>query len=552
MTQIFDLGKLRFHFKGVYSPEVQYEVNDVVKFGGGCYVYTHILKGTGVSPANDSHWGHLSSGTVYQGEYSGAKEYAAGDIVSFGANVFFCVKTNTDKHPTDPANAEFWAQYSEGLRFVGEYDPEVPYYVGDLVRIGACAFVATQDALGELPEVGSAYWELFSQGMVFRGEYDSATQYLLGDVVKVAGKTHVALKTVTDVLPDEDTAGNWEVLTDGLIKGGRFSLAAAYVPGEIVGFGANSYISLVRTTGNFPTDAAKFELLTHGAGVPGEWDAQRADYAVNEQVTYGALTYKFVGAGYAEVGELPEVSADWVLVTAGTAFTGAFAVGTEYKKGDLAMFGPNTYLRTATGTADEFAVDLAAELWAEHAYGIRWMGVVQAGVTYHPGEVVSDYTNSYICKRTVTAVENQDFSSAGTASSDWDIVSRGQEYFPHPVPADYGSVIASTVEGGFLLTRQSVAVEADTQAVIYQHLFVDTNAKEESIVITLPVANEFSRGISVTITDVAGYADVYPIIIKTPDGVRIEGQDDAEFHIDAAFGSFKLVFFNTTQGWKVL
>ena len=294
------------------------------------------------------------------------------------------------------------------------------------------------------------------------------------------------------------------------------------------------------------------QLVAQVGTFAGEWDAQRADYAVNEQVTYGALTYKVVAGGFAAAGVIPEGSDDWALVAEGTAFTGAFVAGTEYKKGDLAMYGPNTFRRTATGVSANFDADKAAGLWVDHTYGIRWMGAVQAGVTYHPGEVVSDYTHSYICKKTTTAVENQDFSSAGNESSDWDIVSRGQEYFPHPVPADYGSVIASTVEGGFLLTRQSVAVDADTQAVIYQHLFVDTNAKEESIVITLPVANEFSRGISVTITDVTGYADVYPIIIKTPDGARIEGQDDAEFHIDAAFGSFKLVFFNTTQGWKVL
>lgn len=552
MTQIFDLGKLRFHFKGTYDPEVQYELNDVVKFGGGCYVYTHILKSTGISPANESHWGHLSSGTVYQGEYDADKEYAAGDIVSFGANVYFCAKSNTGLHPTDSANTEFWVQYSEGLRFVGEYDPATTYYVGDLVRNGACAFVATQDVHDVLPEVGSAHWELFSEGVVFVGEYDSTTVYVLGDVVRVKGKTHVARKTVLGVHPSGDTSGNWEVLTDGLSKGGRFSTATEYVPGEIVGFGANSYICVQRSTGEFPTNAAKFELLTVGSGVPGVWDAQRADYAVNEQVTYGALTYKVVAGGFAAAGVIPEGSDDWALVAEGTAFTGAFVAGTEYKKGDLAMYGPNTFRRTATGVSANFDADKAAGLWVDHTYGIRWMGVVQAGVTYHPGEVVSDYTNSYICKKTTTAVENQDFSSAGNESSDWDIVSRGQEYFPHPVPSDYGSVIASTVEGGFLLTRQSVAVEDDTQAVIYQHLFVDTNVKEESIVITLPVANEFSRGISVTITDVAGYADVHPIIIKTPDGARIEGQDDAEFHIDAAFGSFKLVFFNTTQGWKVL
>ena len=551
MTQIFDLGKLRFHFRGVYDPAVEYELNDVVKFGGGCYVFTHVLKTTGTSPANESHWGHLSSGTVYQGEYNAATEYAAGDIVSFGANVFFCVVSNTGKHPTDPANASFWVQYSEGLRFVGTYSAATTYYVGDLVRIGAAAFVALGDTKGNLPETGSAHWSLFSEGTRFVGAYSAAVMYTLGDIVRVGGQTYTARKTSLGVNPDEDST-KWSLLADGLTLAGRYNPATTYVPGEIVHFGANAYIALVRTTGAFPTNAAKFELMLAGSGVPAVWSKTKTDYAINEQATVGALTYAFKGTGYATVGASPEVNAEWVLVSAGTEHKGTYVAGTTYLKGAIVLFGPNAFLRTATGKSLDLEAEQMAGLWVPHAHGIRWTGIPVEGRTYYPGDVIGDYTNSYVCKKKVTLGANPDFSDAGNESSNWDIVSRGQEYFPHPVPADYGSVIASTVEGGFLLTRQSVAVETDTQAVIYQHLFVDTNAKEESIVITLPVANEFSRGISVTITDVTGYADVYPIIIKTPDGARIDGQDDAEFHLDIPFGSVHFVFFNTTQGWKVL
>ena len=297
MTQIFDLGKLRFHFRGDYDPAVEYELNDVVKFGGGCYVFTHVLKTTGTSPANESHWGHLSSGTVYQGEYNAATEYAAGDIVSFG---------------------------------------------------------------------------------------------------------------------------------------------------------------------------------------------------------------------------------------------------------------PNAFLRTAAGESLDLEAEQVSGLWVPFAHGIRWTGIPVEGRTYYPGDVIGDYTNSYVCKKKVTLGANPDFSDAGNASSNWDIVSRGQEYFPHPVPADYGSTIASTAEGGFLLTRKSVTTAEDLQAVIYQDIYVDTEANEEAITITLPVANAYSKGISVTIHDAGGYADALPIMVKTPDGARIDGQDDAEFHLDIPFGSVHFVFFNTTQGWKVL
>lgn len=551
MTQIFDLGKLRFHFRGVYSPETEYELNDVVKFGGGCYVFTHVLKTTGTSPANESHWGHLSSGTVYQGEYNSATEYAAGDIVSFGANVFFCTVSNTGKHPTDPANASFWVQYSEGLRFVGEYDVATPYFVGDLVRIGAAAFVALGDTEGNLPELGSAHWALFSEGTRFVGNYDEAVQYTLGDIARVGGQTYTARATSLGINPDEDPV-KWNLLADGLTLAGRFDPAATYVPGEIVHFGANAYITLARSTGVFPTDATKYELMLAGSGVPTVWDEAKADYAINEQATVGSLLYAFKGDGYAAVGESPELNAEWVLVSAGTEHKGVYVAGTTYLKGEIVLFGPNAFLRTATGESLDLEAEQVDGLWVPHAHGIRWTGVPVEGRTYYPGDVIGDYTNSYVCKKKVTLGANPDFSDAGNESSNWDIVSRGQEYFPHPVPADYGSTIASTAEGGFLLTRKSVTTAEDLQAVIYQDIYVDTEANEEAITITLPVANEYSKGISVTIHDAGGYADALPIMVKTPDGARIDGQDDAEFHLDIPFGSVHFVFFNTTQGWKVL
>ena len=40
MSQIIDLGKLRFHFAGEYDAAQNYEVNDVVKYGGNVYAIT--------------------------------------------------------------------------------------------------------------------------------------------------------------------------------------------------------------------------------------------------------------------------------------------------------------------------------------------------------------------------------------------------------------------------------------------------------------------------------------------------------------------------------
>jgi hypothetical protein len=64
MTQLIDLGKLRFHFVGDYSSSTNYEANDVVKYDSNNYVYTYGLKTTGNLPTNTTYWALMLEGGV--------------------------------------------------------------------------------------------------------------------------------------------------------------------------------------------------------------------------------------------------------------------------------------------------------------------------------------------------------------------------------------------------------------------------------------------------------------------------------------------------------
>ena len=52
MTTLIDLGKLRFYWAGDYSPVTEYELNDVVKYGGNVYCYINVAKTMGIGPNN--------------------------------------------------------------------------------------------------------------------------------------------------------------------------------------------------------------------------------------------------------------------------------------------------------------------------------------------------------------------------------------------------------------------------------------------------------------------------------------------------------------------
>ena len=82
MTQLIDLGKLRFYFAGTWSSSAEYELNDIVKYGGNVYVYTHALATSGNLPTNTAYWKFMVGGIDFKGTYSPSKEYKIGFTAS--------------------------------------------------------------------------------------------------------------------------------------------------------------------------------------------------------------------------------------------------------------------------------------------------------------------------------------------------------------------------------------------------------------------------------------------------------------------------------------
>ena len=61
-AQVFNLGKLRFTYKGVYSGATEYQLNDVVKYTNNLYVYINTGATIGNAPSNTSYWSKMIDG----------------------------------------------------------------------------------------------------------------------------------------------------------------------------------------------------------------------------------------------------------------------------------------------------------------------------------------------------------------------------------------------------------------------------------------------------------------------------------------------------------
>lgn len=62
MTQIIDLGKLRFNYRGDYDATAEYELNDCVKYSGSVYIYTSAASAVNALPTDTTRWQRMLEG----------------------------------------------------------------------------------------------------------------------------------------------------------------------------------------------------------------------------------------------------------------------------------------------------------------------------------------------------------------------------------------------------------------------------------------------------------------------------------------------------------
>jgi hypothetical protein len=270
MTQIIDLGKLRFHFAGDWSTSTTYEVNDVVKYGGNVYVYTYGLKTSGNLPTDTVYWALMVEGIKFQGVFDPAEDYEIGDGVAHGGKVYVSIADSTGQ---TPPNAAYWSQFVDGIQYEGEYDSATPYQKNDVVAYGGSAYIAKQDTTGNNP-TNASFWDQFVEGIDPRGVYSNATAYVPGDLVAYGANLYVAKVNTTGNLPTSTT--QWDLLSEGIRTRGVWTTTTEYFVNDVVSHGGNSYICVVRHAAtSFETDlaAVKWQKFNSGIRWRGDWQA---------------------------------------------------------------------------------------------------------------------------------------------------------------------------------------------------------------------------------------------------------------------------------------
>lgn len=387
-TPFFDLGKLRYQFRGTYSAATAYESNDVVAYGGHLYCYIYALPLAGVLPTVTAKWSLMVQGMKFMGAFSAATAYHLGEVVKYGSGLFLAlVDTVAGQLPSDAAK---WATLATGMKFQGAYAPATAYAKDDIVTYGAYSYIATGDTTGNLP-TNVGFWTLLNPGMGFQGAYAGVTAYHKGDVVTYGGGTYLATQDTTGNPPSNATY--WSLLAPGVAFQGAYAGATAYHKGDIVTYGSSSYIALQDTTGNLPTDAANWTLAAGGLIARGAYAGATA-YFKGDVVVYGNSSYI---AKQDTTGNLPTSAAFWNVLATGIQARGAYAAGTAYNKGDIVVYGGNAFMANGDTTGN---LPSNVTYWTQIGAGLNTRGAWAAATNYVVNDIVAYGANTYLCTTT--------------------------------------------------------------------------------------------------------------------------------------------------------
>lgn len=265
-----DLGRLRFYYQGEYSGATEYEINDVVKYGGNVYVYKYVTAATGYVPTNVTYWDLMVPGFKFEGVYANGTGYQPGDVVTYGGLGYICILTTTGNLPT---NATYWSTIVDGIQYEGAWSSGTNYQENDVVTYGTNVYIALRDTIADEPDTSASDWSVLTEGLNWIGAWSSTVLYYVNDIITRGGISYVCLLRHTSGTFQTDLSANkWQVLTEGFRWRGEWAGNTTYLVNDLAYYGVTTYISNAEFTSHasvFSNDV-NWEIFALGVDIPSQ------------------------------------------------------------------------------------------------------------------------------------------------------------------------------------------------------------------------------------------------------------------------------------------
>ncbi len=370
------------HWYANWTTSRNYGIGDIVRYGGNVYRCNdnHVSAATAILglEADLAKWDVYIQGVDFKGNWSPNSQYRINELVKLGADVWQC----TTAHPAQASfNPSYWTMFLPGEKYTTTWSSVTSYNLNDIVNYGGYDYRSTSsNNLGNIPSSGSGYWEVITTGFREQGEWDNVTPYKEGSVVRRGGRLFIAKanNTGTDPLSNSIAATYEPTGSSGTtlnvtgtyvsnITVGQVVIGDGFRKGQTVISTSNSGQTILLNEAPDSTPAGPltfvgvnnptWELIVPGIRWRGFWD-QGLTYVIGDLVLWQNATYRCINPHSALVSNSPAADSTntyWAVYLLHARNNAANTVG------DITIYQNNAYTSVPIGP-DEYSLRVTNDI----------------------------------------------------------------------------------------------------------------------------------------------------------------------------------------------
>ncbi len=423
----FNLGRIKFKWRGAWVTGYSYIKDDVVLHGGISYVVKENHTSSNVeADLSSDKLEKMAGGTEWKGNWVTATVYKPGDIVKYKSNVYIVLTGHTAGANFETSTSTNSNLYISGLQYDGEYNNASEYNIGNLVTYGNSLYLNIQHTTGSNKPGGapSATTYAITVNVDTLGGTGGNRYFVDGtqapDLAFTEGNTYIFNQ-------DSGTNNGHPILFS---RTGNGSHAGGAVYEEGVEYYLDGQLQLSRTTYLAGFDAATtrqvritvpqsspdtlywychnhsdmteqatdgdwstitvsesstyWALVASGAGWRGAYNSSES-YFLQDIVTYGGYLYI---AKNDSTGVAPTETNNWDIFATSYNERGTWDNTTVYSAGDVIKYGAKRYIVKQGQTPPVGTTPTTTQYYDVFVEAFEYKGIWQDSTAYYPGDIV--------------------------------------------------------------------------------------------------------------------------------------------------------------------
>ena len=412
----FNLERIRFRWKDVWTADTDYVKDDIVYYSGKAYVclITHTSDSTNLTTdLEDSSpkWVLMFDGAEWRQDWTTLTYYTPGDIVKFKGYVYQCITAHTSTNLINfqlPADIANWTIVATTYNWLNVWTISTYYDLGDVVRYNGIVYIcSTKHQSAPTTAAGleddQASWTVVTTADSWNTDWTTSFRYKIKDIIKYGGITYRCIESHTSAttfdLGLEQDQTKWEIVIDGIEYKGDWATLTRYKKNDIVKSGASTWIATSHHTSGSSVreDESNWDIWVPGLEYDRVW-VLGSEYDKGDVVLYGGYSYVALQNNVTTVPSVNGIvqdTGDWELLVEGYRHLGAWQGFETYKPGDVVR--DEGYLYVAIADNNLVKPDTDDTKWKVLVTGRKWKKEWQDNTEYRLGDIVTYAGTAYLC-----------------------------------------------------------------------------------------------------------------------------------------------------------